>query len=111
MLNQDHYQIIPMLISGRKHIVNLAKKECDCGSFYEYQSPCAHAIAAAKYQAEDPLNFFYNAYSTRAYRKTYGHPLSPISIEDLAVDDNIKPAILRKQAGRPRTKRIRKGTW
>ena len=22
--------------SGRKHIVNLTKKECDCGSFYKY---------------------------------------------------------------------------
>ena len=48
---------------------------------------------------------------TRVYRKTYSHPLPPISIEDLAVDNNIKPPILRKQAGRPRTKRIRKGAW
>jgi hypothetical protein len=95
--------------SGRKHIVNLANKECDCGSFYEYQSPCAHAIAAAKYQAKDPLSFFYNTYSTTVYRKTYVHPLPPISIEDVVVDDNIKPPILWKQAGRPRTKRIRKG--
>jgi len=61
--------------------------------------------------AEDPLSFFYDAYSTRVYRKTYSHPLLPISIEDLAVDNNIKPPVLRKQAGRPRTKRIRKGAW
>ena len=97
--------------SGRKHIVNLAKKECDCGSFYEYQSPCAHGIAAAKYQAEDPLSFFCEVYSTRVYRKTYSHPLPPISIENLAVNDNVKPPILWKQAGRPRTKRIHKGAW
>jgi len=97
--------------SDRKHIVNLAKKECNYGSFYEYQSPCTHGIAAAKYQAEDPLSFFYDSYSTGAYRKTYSHPLPPISIEDLAVDGNVKPPILRKQAGRPRTKRICKGAW
>ena len=97
--------------SGRKYIVNLAEKECDCGCFYEYQSPCAHGIAAAIYRAEDPLSFFYDAYSTRVYRKTYSHPLPPISIEDLPVDNNIKPPTLRKQAGRPRTKRIRKGAW
>ena len=84
---------------------------CDCGCFYEYQSPCAHGIAAAMYRAEDPLSFFYDAYSTGVYRKTYSHPLPPISIEDLAVDNNIKPPVLRKQAGRPRTKRIRKGAW
>ena len=80
--------------SGRKYIVNLTKKECDCGSFYEYQSPYAHGIAVVKYQTEDPLSFFYNVYLTRAYRKTYSHPLPPISIEDLVVDDNIKPPIL-----------------
>lgn len=97
--------------SGKKYIVNLADKECDCKSFYEYQSPCTHGIAAAKYQAEDPLSFFFKAYSTRAYRKTYSHPLPPISVEDLLVDDSIKPPTLRKQAGRPRTKRIRKGEW
>ena len=50
--------------SGWKHIVNLTKKECDCGSFYEYQSPCAHGIATAKYPAEHPLGFFYDVYST-----------------------------------------------
>ena len=70
--------------SGRKYTVNLTEKECDCGCFYEYQSPCAHGIAAAMYMAEDPLSFFYDAYSTRVYRKTYSHPLLPISIEDLA---------------------------
>ena len=68
-------------------------------------------LLLAKYRAEDPLSFFYDAYSTRVYRKTYSHPLPPISIEDLVVDNNIKPPILRKQAGRPRTKRIRKGAW
>ena len=83
-------------------------------TFYKYQSPYAHGIAAEKYQAEDPLNFFYDTYSTRAsraYRKTCSHPFPPISIEDLVVDHNIKPPILRKQAGRPRTKRIRKEAW
>ena len=78
---------------------------------YKYQSPYAHGIATAKYQADNPLSFFYNAYSTRAYRKTYSRPIPPISIEGLAVDINIKPPILWKQAGRPCTRRIRKGAW
>lgn len=93
------------------NIFNIAEKGCDCGSFYEYKSPCAHAIAAATYRSEDPLTFFYDAYSTRACRKTYSHPLRPISIDDLVVDENIKPPIIRKQAGRPGTGRIRKGAW
>src|SRR6266536_3457940 len=34
-----------------------------------------------------------------------------IRFKYLAVDNNIKPPILRKQAGRPRARRIRKGAW
>ena len=37
--------------------------------------------------------------------------MPPISIEDLIIDDNIKPPTIRKQASRPCTKRIRKGAW
>jgi hypothetical protein len=39
------------------------------------------------------------------------HPLIPISLYELVSDTTIQPPILKKQAGRPRTKRIRKGTW
>jgi hypothetical protein len=43
--------------SGRKHIVNLKEFQCDCTNFWEYQSPCAHAIAACRHEAEDPFNY------------------------------------------------------
>jgi hypothetical protein len=32
--------------SGRKYITDLRQKLCDCKYFYDYQSPCIHAIAA-----------------------------------------------------------------
>lgn len=97
--------------SGQKWIVNLPENECDCTDFYEYQSPCSHAIAAARFSDIDPITLFDNHYSTRVYRKTYSQPLIPISIENLVPDLNIKPPIIQKQAGRPKTKRIRKGSW
>jgi hypothetical protein len=40
--------IVIMVNTGRKTIVNLLKKTCGCGDFQEYQSPCAHAIVAAR---------------------------------------------------------------
>jgi len=59
----------------------------------------------------DPLTLFNTSYSVRVYNKTYSRPLIPVSIQDLTPDESIKPPILKKQAGRPKTKRIRKGSW
>ena len=57
--------------SGRKWTVDIVKKKCDCTDFYEYQSPCSHAIAASRFSEVDPITLFDNHYSTRAYQKTY----------------------------------------
>src|ERR1700710_1917511 len=97
--------------SGRKWVVNLPENECECGDFYQYQSPCSHAIAVARYLEIDPLTIFDTSYSVRVYNKTYSRPLIPVSIQDLTPGESIKPLILKKQAGRPKTKRIRKGSW
>jgi hypothetical protein len=97
--------------TGQKWTVNLPENECDCTNFYEYQSPCSHAIAAARFSDIDPITLFYNHYSTRVCQKTYSKPFIPISIENLVLDQSIKPPIIQKQAGRPKTRRIRKGDW
>jgi predicted transcriptional regulator of viral defense system len=47
-----------MVNTGRKTIVNLLEKTCGCGGFQEYQSPCAHAIVAARYYGDDPYIYF-----------------------------------------------------
>jgi hypothetical protein len=97
--------------SGRKFIVNTRENYCDCYDFEEYISPCSHAIAVAQNQADNPLDLFYDMYSTEAYKATYSRHLVPVSIENLQSDDSILPPLTRKQAGRPRTKRFRKGQW
>jgi hypothetical protein len=50
-------------------------------------------------------------YGVEAYRLTYECFLPPFSIKNLALDPNILPPEFKKQAGRPKTKRIRKGSW
>lgn len=97
--------------SGRRFIVNLTETKCSCKNFYEYQSPCSHAIAAARHEEVDPISLFFDRYTVKALRKTYRHPLVPISLEALIIDTTIQPPIIKKQVGRPRTKRIRKGSW
>ena len=95
--------------SGRKYIVELAENSCSCRNFWEYHGPCAHAIAACRFEAEDPYEHFSNAYTLKSYRRTYEVAMPPLSIENLPSDPSILPPLIAKKRGRPRVKRIRKG--
>jgi hypothetical protein len=100
------------LESSRKKIVKLGdNNECECLDFQEYQAPCSHAIAAARFFGKDPIQLFAVQYQVDRYINTFSRPFAPVSVNDLASHDQLQPPILKKQAGRPRTKRIRKGTW
>ncbi len=97
--------------TGTKRVVDLRERICECTNFEEYQSPCVHAIAACRYEAEDPYDLFIPEYTVKSYRSTYEHFILPVSIENLDLDTEIKPPEYRKTRGRPRVKRIRKGAW
>jgi hypothetical protein len=47
--------------------VNLYEKKCDYTHFFEYQSPCTHAIAACRYSIEDPFQYFPKVYTALQY--------------------------------------------
>ena len=96
--------------SEKKFIVNLKEYTCNCTFFQEYVSPCTHAIAASRYEAEDPYKLFAEEYTVPIYRKMYMHFLRPFNIENLSAA-NVLPPVFKKQHGRPTTKRIRKGDW
>jgi hypothetical protein len=74
---------------GQKYVVNLKECTCDCQNFQEYLAPCAHAIIACKYAAEDPFNYICQKYTVNMYWKTYSHFLKPLSIENLPSDLSI----------------------
>lgn len=97
--------------TGVKHIVNLQERQCDCTKFTEYESPFTHAIAACRYETEDPYNLFYLYYTVSSYMKTYEHFLKPVSMENLSSKLGLLPPVFKNQRGRPKTKRIRKGAW
>ena len=40
--------------TGRKFILNTKESTCDCYDFEEYISPCSHAIAVTRNQADSP---------------------------------------------------------
>jgi hypothetical protein len=97
--------------TGIKYIVNLSIQECDCTNFQEYGSPCAHAIAACRYEAIDPFDQFGPVLTMETYRQTYEHFAIPINIENLDSTAGIQPPEFKKQRGWPKVKRLRKGAW
>jgi hypothetical protein len=97
--------------TGYKYIVNSKERECDCTYFFDYQSPCTHAIAACRYAVEDPYKYFIIQYTILSYQNTYKHFLVPFSINNLPSDLDILPPVYKKQRGWPKTKRFRKGHW
>jgi hypothetical protein len=80
-------------------------------NFQEYGTPCTHAIVACRYEAEDPIEYFGMAFTMESYRQTYKHFVIPINIENLESTAGIQPPQFKKQRGRPKAKRIRKGAW
>jgi hypothetical protein len=75
--------------SGRNFIVDLEKRVCDCGNFFEYKSPCTHAITACRYKQDDLYDYFNWTITLYLYRKTYKKAIPPISIENLQLDIHI----------------------
>jgi hypothetical protein len=95
--------------SGLKYTVELAENGCSCRNFWEYHGPCAHAIAACRFESTDPYEHFSKAYTVKSYRRTYEVAMPPLSVENLPSDLHILPPLIVKKRGRPREKRIRKG--
>jgi hypothetical protein len=97
--------------SGLKFVVNLKENTCTCNNFWQYHGPCTHALTACYYDVEDPYKHFDKAYKVGAFRKCYSVPMPPLSTENLIPNIEIKPPIIVRKRGRPKTKRIRKGAW
>ena len=89
--------------------MDLLRKTYECTNFQEYISLYAYGIAACKYASIDPFKKFSTYHKLRVYCDTYSGFLWPISIQDLESDLDIHPPIIRKQCGRPKSKRMQKG--
>ena len=95
--------------TGIKCVVNLKEGYCDCTNYKQYNSPCAYAITACRHATEDPYGYVDVRYRIEVYRKTYKHFILLINVENLTLKQGILPLEFKKQRGRPRTKRIRRG--
>ncbi|KAH9778241.1 SWIM-type domain-containing protein [Citrus sinensis] len=89
-------------------IVDLPKKNCDCGEWGISGLPCKHAICcidAKRYPVED---FIHPYLKKTTFIGTYKHQFTPVPDEKkwpLELHDNLQPPTAIRSAGRPQTKR------
>jgi hypothetical protein len=87
-----------------KHVVGLDDRSCTCGLFWEYQSPCSHAIKAVRITRIDPFSIFSRKYQLHSYRICYQTVMAPLLSDGLETDDVLPPLVIA-QRGRPLKKK------
>jgi hypothetical protein len=66
--------------TGVKYTTNLRTRKRGCTYFWDYCSPCTHAITALRFEIEDPYQHFAQYYKVKALRKSYERFIVPFSI-------------------------------
>ena len=108
-LNEFEFEVIGGTFVA---LVNLEKLSCTCREFDIDKIPCAHAIAAAKYEQIDVYSLCSEFYTTEFLKMAYGetiYPVPPESEWDVEEDTKkivVEPPLKRKNSGRPKNKRI-----
>nr|KYP35429.1 hypothetical protein KK1_043531 [Cajanus cajan] len=97
---------------GKKWVVNLQQRYCQCGKFTAFHYPCSHVIAACGVVSIDYYQFIDHVYTCDYVLKAYSGPWEPIGNEDLIPPSNEDwilvpdPSSVRGK-GRPKSTRIR----
>ncbi|KAH0751616.1 hypothetical protein KY285_004764 [Solanum tuberosum] len=63
---------------ANRHIVNLRKKKCTCGTWDLTEIPCPHAIKAMEHKKMIPKKEIHWYYSKEATLAIYKHKLQPV---------------------------------
>ena len=96
------------------HIVKPAQQWCSCGVWQEFLYPCRHGCAVYRMWEEKELKYVLEKVVHVFYRydyvqKLFNQNVFPTCIDNATYDGETKPPVVTgRQAGRPRTKRIRR---
>jgi hypothetical protein len=97
------------------HTINVQTNTCTCGLWQEYCIPCIDATAYMKLYEQRSLEYVlkHNVstyYQINTLKLLFKTNIRPVSLDKLKSDKTTKPPIisLKRQAGRPRNKRVRK---
>ena len=102
------------LDQNRINIVKPDLQWCSCGVWQDFLYPCRHACAVFRKWKEKDFtyvigNLVHPYYSFEFVQNTFRSNVFPVCLETLEYDGVTKePALPKRQAGRPKTKRIRR---
>lgn len=91
-------------------VVHLDRRSCTCRQWDLMGIPCSHAMSAISYRSRDPYDFCEEWFSAETYRATYSqivHATTDLQQWEYRQEHPILPPHARRQAGRPKKKRIR----
>ena len=105
----------PVVLGRRSatHTVNPGLHECTCGAWQDLLYPCRHACAVYRHHYrktfQDMMELVHPFYKYKSVHKLYEDNMFPVCMDNLKHDGVTKPPLVcGRQAGRPRTKRIRR---
>jgi SWIM zinc finger len=111
----DRIGVIPLSPGSQAiNIVKPGRQWCTCGLWQEFLYPCRHGCAVYRKWEEKDLNYVLENVVHVFYRydcvqKLFQHNVFPTCIDNATYDGETKPPrVTGRQAGRPRTKRIRR---
>jgi hypothetical protein len=94
--------------------IDLAKKSCSWGAFFDLQSPCKHALAVIDFQWLHVLVYMHPCYLSERYKLAYGQIVPPIQLKRVGEGETevvrLAPTTHRGK-GRPKTKRNSAGSY
>lgn len=102
------YQVVGGMY-GSKHAVDLEAHTCTCRRWQLSGIPCVHAICAIFAKKQDPALYVDEMLSQTKYTDAYSPIINPIAGENdwEQIDYPIAPPPYKRQAGRPKMKRIK----
>ncbi|XP_060962126.1 uncharacterized protein LOC133032263 [Cannabis sativa] len=100
------------MLEKRKFIVNLLDKTCECNRFQQDEIPCAHAIVVFSKRGLRVYDYVADYYKIDKMKATYDTTANPLSNESewtlpKCLEMLVLPPDTKKQAGRPRRRRMR----
>ncbi|CAM8878345.1 unnamed protein product [Rhodiola kirilowii] len=91
-------------------VSNLALRSCTCRIWDLTGIPCSHACAAIRHMRGNPIDYAHQSYRKSEFLKAYEPYISPIpgpSEWPRQEGEDVLPPWYKRQAGRPRRRRIR----
>ena len=101
------------LPQGPAQVVQPGIKECSCGKWQEHQYPCRHALAYFRLWEERAFSWILenevnDLWRYKTLKRLYGPNLFPVVMSSVRGDGETQPPRVRRSAGRPRRRRLRR---